>query len=165
MPKILPYGVLSDEQMAIRNDDDTSDNSDHGQVAEEVVADAWELLEHAADEAFWYDVRADLGSRSTKGEVKSCQLRVGVDDDYPADGRFRIRRDQHRSLVASDAQATAWYFFVVFDNARERIIIQRRRPTTVTRLVDERGGWNESGHSEFDEEYKMPIEAVVDIDA
>lgn len=161
MPKVLSFDVLTEEQEEIREDDDTSDNSDHGEVAEEIVADTWDLLEHTPNEEYWYDVRADLGSRSTKGEVKSAQLHVG--QDYPAEGRFRIRKDQHDSLVRSDAQATAWYFFVVFDNSRERIIIQRRRPSTVGRIVDELGGWNRSGHSEFAYEYKMPLDEVVDL--
>lgn len=161
MPKVVSYDVLTDEQEEIREDDETSDNSDHGEVAEEIVAAAWDLLEHEPNEEYWYDVRADLGSRSTKGEVKSCQRRVG--QDYPAAGRFRIRRDQHRSLVASDAQATAWYFFVVFDDETELITIQRRRPSTVTKIVEERGGWNNSGHREFQYQHKLPIETVVDV--
>lgn len=133
--------------------------SDADVVAEELAAQEFDLA-HAADEEFWYDVRApSRDDRPTKGEVKSCHRDVG--EDYPAAGRFRVRRDQHRSLVASDAQGTAWYIFVLLDEEAGDVVLQRRRPSTVTRIVDERGGWNQAGHEEFDEQHKLPIDAVL----
>lgn len=128
-------------------------------VAEELAAEVLNL-QHAPDEHFWYDVRApSTSSRPTKGEVKSAHRDVG--EHYPAAGRFRVRRDQHRSLVASDAQGTAWYVFVLIDEDTGEVVFQRRRPSTVTQIIDERGGWNRAGHDEFDHQHKLPIETVM----
>lgn len=128
-------------------------------VAEELAAEEFSLV-HRPNEKFWYDVRApSRASRPTKGEVKSAHRRVG--EDYPAAGRFRVRRDQHRSLTASDAQGTAWYIFVLFDEEAGEVVVQRRRPSTVRKIVEERGGWNDAGHEEFAYQHKLPIEEVL----
>lgn len=133
---------------------------DHGEVAEELAAEELNLA-HAPREETWYDLRPySHQEKSTKIEVKSAHRRVG--DDYPAAGRFRVRRDQHRSLAASDGQSTAWYAFVLFDEETGDVVIQKRRPSTVTKIVDERGGWNRAGHEEFDEQHKLPIGTVID---
>ncbi|MGB9987305.1 hypothetical protein [Salarchaeum japonicum] len=93
--------------------------------------------------------------------MKSCHRTIG--DTYPEAGRFRVRRDQHRSLTVSNAHATAWYIFVLFDEDENQITLQRRRPSTVTRLVEERGGWNHAGHAEFEYQHKLPIDTVIDV--
>jgi len=70
-----------------------------------------------------------------------------------------VWEDQTRSLIASDSQATAWYAFVLFDEDRGVFLIQRRRPSTVLEIVNERGGWNRSGH-DMGPQYKIPYEEV-----
>lgn len=134
---------------------------DHGEVAEELVAEEYGLS-HQPREESWYDVRAyDHDDRATKGEVKSTHRQIG--QDYPAAGRFRVRRGQHRSLTVSDGQGTAWYIFVLLDEVDGRAILQRRRPSTVTKIVEDRGGWNHAGHEEFDWQHKLPIDTVIDV--
>lgn len=131
-------------------------DEDRQGVAEELVAEAYGLA-HRPDRADWFD--AVLEASGTKYEVKSTGMRIG--DEYPAPGRFRLRRDQTRSLVASDAQGTAWYAFVLFDEDAGEAYIQRRRPATVAGIVEDRGGWNEAGHDEFDRQHKLPYDEVV----
>jgi hypothetical protein len=38
--------------------------------------------------------------------------------------------------------------------------MQRRQPSTVLRLVNERGGWHRSGHGEMGRQHKLPIDVV-----
>ncbi|MBV0903924.1 hypothetical protein [Haloarcula salina] len=128
------------------------------ELAEELVAEEWGL-EGLGLEAEWWDLRHP--DRPTKYEVKSTQSTIG--EDYPADGRFRVWEGQTRSLVASDAQGTAWYAFVLFDEDAGLLRIQRRRPSTVLSVVQERGGWNESGHESMGRQHKLPIETVIDL--
>lgn len=127
-------------------------------VAEEIVAE--ELgreAKHRPDEEEWYDVR--YSSTGTKVEVKSTWTEVG--DEYPAGGRFRLWRAQMRSLLASDAAGTAWVAFVLFDEASGEVRVRRARPSTVWSWVtDDRGGWNRSGHEEWDRQHKLPYEVV-----
>jgi hypothetical protein len=125
-------------------------------VAEQLVAQVYGAA-HRPDRADWYDVVDE--DASTKYEVKSTSVRIG--DEYPADGRFRLWRAQLRSLIASDATATAWVAFVLFDEDAGTATIQRRRPSTVWAAVRERGGWNDSGHAEWGEQYKLPYDAVL----
>jgi len=132
-------------------------DQDRETVAEQLVAELFDLR-HAPDRAHWFD--AVLEDRGTKYEVKSTSVRIG--DDYPADGRFRLWRAQLRSLLSSDAQGTAWVAFVLFDEDAGVAHIQRRRPSTVWRIVRERGGWNDSGHDRYDEQHKLPFDAVVE---
>mgnify|MGYP006284538385 CR=1 FL=1 len=129
--------------------------TDSGTVAEELVAEVYGLL-HRPDRAVWYD--CVLKSTGAKTEVKSCWAVVG--QQYPARGRFRIRRDQLRSLLASDASGVAWVAFVLFDADAGEVLIRRAKPSTVARLVRERGGWNEAGHAEFDYQHKLPYDAI-----
>ncbi len=68
--------------------------------------------------------------------------------------------EQLVSLLASDASGTAWVAFVLFDEDSGEVLIRRARPKTVSGWVAERGGWNESGHDEFDEQHKLPIDVV-----
>jgi len=81
------------------------------------------------ESARWYD---GIGPSGTKYEVKSTSGRG-----------YRIWRDQHRSLTSAPS---AWYVFV-FDG---RIV--KRRPSTVTRYVNDAGGWVKSGHDRLDGE-------------
>jgi len=93
---------------------------------------------------------ADLKNPRTGAyyEVKSAQ----------AGRRFRLWRDQHRSLQGFDSQSTAWYAFVV-KTSRKRDI-KRMKPQTVGRLVRDRGGWNSSGHSRDALQHKLPVNEV-----
>lgn len=125
-------------------------------VAEELVAEVFDAT-HAPERANWYDVVDE--DASTKYEVKSTSRRIG--DEYPADGRFRLWRAQLRSLIASDAGATAWVAFVLFDEDVGHATIQRRRPSTVWDVVDARGGWNESGHDDWGRQHKLPYDEVM----
>lgn len=127
-------------------------------VAEELVAEVYGAA-HRPDRADWFDVVDE--DASTKYEVKRTSRRIG--EEHPADGRFRLWRAQLRSLIASDAGATAWVAFVLFDEDAGTATIQRRRPSTVWDVVDDRGGWNESGHDEWGEQHKLPYDEVVDV--
>jgi hypothetical protein len=80
----------------------------------------------------WYDgVNPQTG---TKYEVKS-----GLNE-------IRFWEDQHRSLTASNNQNSARYVVVQTDRSGNIHRMMRKRPTTITRLVNEHGGWVESGH-------------------
>lgn len=127
------------------------------ELAEELVAEEFDL-EHVGVDAEWFDCRHP--DRPTKYEVKSTHEQIG--EDYPAEGRFRVWKSQTKSLVASDARATAWYAFVLFDESEGLFYLQRRRPSTISRLVRDRGGWNESGHESMGPQHKLPIDEVVE---
>lgn len=91
-------------------------------------------------------------STGTKYEVESTH----------EDGRFRLWEDQTRSLLSSDARGTAWVAFVLFDERGNVEAMQRRKPSTVNRIVRERGGWNRAGHSERDgRQHKLPHDEVL----
>ena len=126
-------------------------------VAEELVAEALgPNAKHRPDEAEWYDVvRSTTGAKT---ESKSTWRRIG--EQYPADGRFRLRRDQLRSLHAANASGTAWVAFVLFDEAADEVRIRRVRPSTVSEWVREAGGWNRAGHAEFSHQLKLPYSVV-----
>ena len=130
---------------------------DTDELAEELVAEEYGLL-HRPDEREWYDCRHPRTNAKT--EVKSTLRRIG--DDYPAAGRFRLRGDQTRSLTSSDAAGVAWYVFVLFDLERGEIRMRRVKPSTVSGWVSDRGGWNAAGHTEFDEQHKLPWTEVFD---
>ncbi|MFC3476120.1 hypothetical protein [Halobacterium litoreum] len=144
---------LRDLSRAQRREYDT----DRETVAEELVAEVYGAR-HRPDREDWFDVVDE--DASTKYEVKSTSVEIG--DEYPAPGRFRLWRAQLRSLIASDAGATAWVAFVLFDEDAGRAVIQRRRPSTVWNIVDRRGGWNESGHEDWGRQHKLPFDEVVD---
>jgi hypothetical protein len=116
-----------------------------GSTAQDAVVSEYGL---EVDNAEWYD--AVDPNTGTKYEVKS-----GLDD-------VRLWEDQHRSLVASDRAGTAWYAFVKVDSAGVVRAIQRRKPATVTRLVNEAGGWVKSGHHRTEKrEKKLPVGRVI----
>jgi len=118
-------------------------NERQGTFAEEYVANAYGL-DHAPRETDWYDAVHPSG---TKYEVKSTHT----------GGRFRLWEGQVRSLVASDGQGTAWIAFVLLDQGGNVVDVQRRKPSTVLRLINERGGFNRAGHQERDDrQHKLP---------
>ncbi|WP_089866818.1 hypothetical protein [Halogranum rubrum] len=57
------------------------------------------------------------------------------------------------------ARGTAWVVFVLFDEDRTLTEMRRMRPSTLLRLVNERGGWHRSGR-EKGKQHKLPIESV-----
>ncbi|RKS84083.1 hypothetical protein BDK61_3483 [Haloarcula quadrata] len=125
-----------------------------GDVAEEIVAEVYGL-EGLSLDPDWWDLRHP--SRATKYQVKSTSTTVG--NRYPGDGRFRVWEGQTRSLIASDAQATAWYAFVFLDETDGVLRTTRMKPSTVNNLVQDRGGWNRSGHS-MGKQHKIPWDEV-----
>ena len=126
-----------------------------GQLAEELVAEEFDLSEF--NNADWYDcVNKDTG---TKYEVKSTAEQIG--SKYPGTGRFRLWKDNHRSIAASDGQGTAWYAFVLLSESDGSIKIQRRKPSTVSEVVRDRGGWNTSGHARGQKQHKIPYPEVI----
>jgi len=134
-------------------------NERQGAFAEEFVANTYGL-EHVPNEAEWYDCVHP--ERGTKYEVKSTH--VALDDG--STGRFRLWRDQHRSLTASQGapNQTAWYAFVLLDEDGDVVDVRRMHPTTVTSIVrDEDGGWNRSGHLlRRSRQHKIPWPQILD---
>ena len=147
-----PRDLSRGQRQALQRD------KDFGDLAEELVAEEYGLEGLGLDPE-WWDLRHP--TRTTKYQVKSTSSTVG--DKYPGDGRFRVWKGQNRSLVASDAQATAWYAFVLFDEDAGLLRIQRMKPSTVGRLVRERGGWNTSGHQSQGQQHKLPYGEVFDL--
>ncbi|WP_410765782.1 hypothetical protein [Haloferax sp. DFSO60] len=127
-----------------------------GYLAEQLVAEVYGL-DHKPDEADWYDCVHP--NSAAKTEVKSTSVRIG--EKYPARGRFRLRRDQTRSLLSSDARGVAWYAFVLYDFEKGEIRIRRAKPSTVNAWVREAGGWNEAGHEEFEKQRKASLQTVL----
>lgn len=124
-------------------------NEQQGEFAIEYVANAYDL-EVENDVEDWYDAVAP--STGTKYEVKSTHQELASG----ATGRFRLWEDQHRSLVAAESaeDQTAWYAFVLLDEDGEVEDIARRKPSTVTGIVD---GWNRAEHDDRDSgQHKVP---------
>lgn len=119
------------------------------ELAEDLVVDEFGL---EVDRVDWYD--AVHPNTDAKTQTKSTSSTVG--QSYPGDGRFRVWEEQHRSLTTSEGQAVAWYAFVLLHEDEGEIWIRRMKPTTVTQIVRERGGWNASGHSSYDRQHKIP---------
>lgn len=129
-------------------------------VAQELATDALGgTASLTDDEATWYDIT--IGSTGTKLECKSTWERIG--DKYPEAGRFRLRKDQTVSLRASAAagkSGTAWYIFVLFSEQEGTARVRRSRPSTVARIVEERGGWNLARHDAFEYQHKLPSDLI-----
>ena len=129
-----------------RNPRSHKDNR-RGLDGEDYVARRFELEE--CPENDWCDL---VNPRTgTQWEVKVCQ----------PNRRFRLWEDNHRSLTASDGQKTAWYYFIVVSKNGNIVDTQKRKPSTITRIVRERGGWNESGHERGSRQHKLPPSAVM----
>jgi len=126
-------------------------------LAEELVAEEYGLSEFT--DADWYDcVDRDSG---VKYEVKSTSSEINS-SRYRARGRFRLWQEQHRSMAASQgANGVGWYAFVLLELDEGVIRIQRRKPSTITRIVNDRGGWNQSGHETKGKQHKIPISSVM----
>jgi hypothetical protein len=119
--------------------------------AESLVAEEYGLSE--LTDSDWYD--CVLRSTGTKYEVKSTSSRI-----RSGPGRFRLWEQQHRSLTTAEGQNAAWYAFVLLDLDDGVVRIQRRRPSTVTGIINGRGGWNRSGHQSKGRQHKLPIDEV-----
>lgn len=131
---------------------------DDSLLAELLVAEHYGV---AHDPAEWYDCQ----NKHTGAKFEVESTREVIDGRNPSKfvptaGRFRLFEGQLRSLVAADARGTAWVVFVLFDEDRQPVDMRRMRPSTVLRLVNERGGWHESGHQKG-KQHKVPIEAVL----
>jgi len=129
-------------------------DDDDARLAELLVAEHYGIRH---DPAEWYDCRNPR--TGTKVEVKSVREVVdGRDEDryVPTTGRVRLWEGQVRSLIASDARGTAWIDFVLLDEDRTPVDHRRMRPSTALRMVNERGGWNKSGHQSKGRQKKIP---------
>lgn len=125
-----------------------------GDVAEELVGEWYDV--DLARGAEWFDLEHQ-GS-GAKYQVKSTPSTIG--GSYPGAGRFRLWESQHRSLTASEGQGTAWYCFVLLHEGEGELWFRRMFPSTVTRRVRERGGWNRSGHKSYERQHKLPWTVV-----
>ncbi len=147
-----PEDLTGSERRRLQREPD-----DDAEKAEMLVA---ELVDgrHTPEETNWFDVRSAGGD--TKIEVKSTHREIGK--EYPAEGRFRLWRSQLRSLIASryaGETGSTWVAFVLFgDSGAPRV--RRMHAQTVRDVVEETVGWGPSGHEEFDEQAKLPIESV-----
>lgn len=136
-------------------------NERQGEAAGEIVAKEYGG-EHVPGESFWYDVVTPSG---TKIEVKSTHVRL----EDGSEGRFRLWEDQHTSLTSAEASGTAWYAFVLFGQDEELMKIQRRKPSTVTRIVREIAledgePWSVAGHKERQSrQKKIPWSEVMSV--
>jgi hypothetical protein len=74
--------------------------------------------------------------------------------------RFRLWEDQHRSLAAAHGQNAAWYQFLVVVDSGNVLKERRAHVPTVTRIVSERGGWNQSGHKRESRQHKLPVSEI-----
>jgi hypothetical protein len=131
-------------------------NEKQGEFATEWVAHEYEV-EVRNNEQSWYD--AVNPRTGTKYECKSTRREL----DDGSTGRFRLWEDQHRSLEASDASGVAWYAFVLPSTDGSSLVVQRRKPRTVGRIIERRGGWNTSGHrTRRQRQHKLPWPEVID---
>ena len=116
-------------------------HNDRGRRSEDYIRRKHDLEECPED---WCDaINPRTGSRH---EVKTC---------LPGK-RFRLWEDNHRSLAAAHGQNAAWYYFVVVTKSGNVVREKRMKAPTVTRLVNERGGWNKSGHRRGSRQLKIP---------
>lgn len=120
-------------------------NRRQGEAAEKHVASKGGLA-HCPDEADWYDNRNPR--TGTKHEVKSTHEEIEGAHNPDDEGEFRVWSDQHNSLRASDAAGVAWYDFVLLDDDGNVVDHVRRKPSTVSKIVRENGGWKPAGHAE-----------------
>ena len=135
-------------------------NREQGDFAEEWVATRFNLA-HVAGEAEWYDCRRV--STGTKHEVKSTHETISGAHNDAGRGEFRLWADQHRSLLASDASGVAWYDFVLLDAGGSVLAHQRRKPSTVSQVVADNGGWRPAGHEDRDSlQATVPFPDVMD---
>ena len=128
-----------------------------GSLAEDLVAEEyrdWSSFEDAGQ----FDLARETGALA---EVKSTATSI-KNPGGQVSGRFRLYRGQHEALVEHDRVGSAWYFFVLYDVSERPPVarIVRKEPAQVGRIVGARGGWNDSGHAEIDEEYKLLHDAI-----
>lgn len=125
--------------------DDLYPNQQRGRTAEKWVAEKFSL-EFETDRD-WVDL---LNPRT--------EARHGVKSARP-DRRFRFWEDNHHSLSISGGQKTAWVDLVVLSSGSNPSVLGHRRvkPSTVTDVVNDRGGWNKSGHRRGSRQKKIPV--------
>lgn len=113
--------------------------------AEEFVADEYDLEHNPGDPGErWFD--ATNPRTGARYQVKTAEK----------GRRFRLWEDQHRSLTAAEGQNAAWYVFLSDGE------MKRMRPSTVTRIIRERGGWNRADHADRDaRQHKLPVDEVI----
>lgn len=143
------------------------EQSDSDSELAERVAAAIYNYDHAPDEEDWYDAKHRL--ENSKMEVKSAHTKLtwkrkSDNKRVSEKGRFRLWRAQLRSLMASNAAGTAWVTFVLFDENDTILAVKRMKPSTVWSLVEDSGGWNESGHDSWGLQQKLAISDVFDPD-
>lgn len=151
----LPSGPVMRRQ-------DVDQGADSSEFAEQIVAVEYELV-HSGDRFEWFDAYNPRTSPETKYEVKSAHQYVKRNwfgQNERVAGRFRVWESQTRSLVNSDAAGSAWYVFVVLDERESVVDMRRCQPSTVLRMVRDRGGWNDSGHQEMGRQHKLPIDEI-----
>lgn len=119
-------------------------NEIRGRRAERFVARRFDLNVVPDQQARWYDA---INPRTgAKYEVKSSK----------SGGMFRFWRDQHRRLSGANANGTAWYALVRREDGQP-VEMRRVEPSTVTKVVNDRGGWNEPVHRREAKQKKVPI--------
>jgi len=141
---------------------DEKSRGESGEFAARLVAAHYGAT-YEPDDADWYDVNTK--ATGTKYEVKSTH--TTIDGENPGtfvgvDGRFRVWKDQLRSLIQSDAgDSTAWVVFVVFNAEGTPLEARKMKPSTVWKLVqDEFDGFDISGHISRTKQQKIPIDAL-----
>lgn len=113
--------------------------------AEQFVVEEFDLEHNPGNPGGrWYDaVNPRTGA---KYQIKSAE----------SERRFRLW-EQHRSLTRSEGANAAWYVFLASGEG-----MRRMKPTTVTRIVNERGGWNRANHELRDSrQHKLPVDEVL----
>lgn len=127
---------------------------DDALLAEYLIEEHYDIKHEQTE---WYDcINPRTGA---KHEVKSVRTEIdGRDEDsyVPTTGRVRLWEGQVRSLIASDAQGTAWIDFVLFDKDRTPKEHRRMKPGTALKLVNELGGWDDASHEDKGRQKKIP---------
>lgn len=129
-------------------------------LAELLIVEDGDLV-HENDDP-WWDARNPR--TDAKHEVKSVTEEIdGRDKDayVPTPGRIRLWEDQTRSLNAYDADQTGWIDFLLLDEQGTPQDHVRRKPGTILSLVNELGGWDDSGHSKGRQK-KIPFPVIFD---
>lgn len=105
---------------------------------------------HVPGEASWYDLRRI--TTGAKGEVKSTHEKIEGSHNDGNFGELRLWKDQHRSLLSSDASGVAWYHFVVVDDYGTVIKYRKMKPKTVSKIIRESDEieWRPANHADRD---------------
>lgn len=124
-------------------------HGDNGRDAEELVKRKYDLEESGVE---WCDLTNPRSG--ARYEVKSAERTL----ESGREGRFRLWEDQHRSLLAANSGGSAaWYVFVTDGGST----YTRRGVTHVSQVVNDRGGWNKSGHRRGSRQLKVPVKVLI----